>query len=903
MGRGLNSRRGLGTLVLILAACFLFMRCGKQGASLSVGADGEMFEVPFNLGAEGGRLNLTTALSNVNLAVTGCASGYSPTNFTLSGSTVNFFRGDTGCLVKLCSFTYNGENYVNQTPPCGVFNTTVGSLTAFTGTGGANPGGDTVYAYVDQQISGPIGPGVSVQFYVLEADAVSTSNLTISSTVVVVENNSPSTAPYTVAEGTSVSFKFRRLYPNPPPSTPLVVNYSLIGSAVAGVDYTAQSGTITIPANSSSAILTIPTLNDSNARNTKSLGIRIEDSPGFQGSKDYISYGNPAVMITNTDTGYYNTTPNFLLHFDPSSFVGTGAITGWTHLSPTTIDVASIVGTVTRYTGALNGFDGAVFDGNSYMKLNSDNNISKSTSTQKIVTVVFTTGADINSRQVIYEQGKSDGGLNIYIYNGQIYAGTWPAASGSLPASVSTPITANTSYVYTLKFDSSTGINSSYLNGSLVGSVSGAVSISGKDVAAGIGGVVSGGSTKFEDGSTTTSVTGFKGSISELFFYNAISLTDDQITGLHGLLQKKYNISFPSVSISAVTSSVSETSGLVKGFTISRAIPTADELTVYYAVSGTAVAGTNYVSTNGYVTIPAYNTSAFANITLLNDNVSGTNKTLTLTIINDATNDAAPSAYLGASGSATITIRDYASLDPICWLDAAVNVTKSRGSNVSLWGDQTENNISPTQSTSSKRPNLITTTTPPFIRFTLSSGDYLAFNQSGAPNYPLLDGGPTFTQKTYAIVFTTGTNVTTKQVVYEQGEATNGMNIIIDSGKIYFAGVFSGVSKSISTSIAASTKYLVIFEFDQPNGQLRGKVNGLIVTPLNYGSTVLTGVLQSTAIGASSGALRFPDQSTNSTAGGSPFGGDIYELIIFNTILDSAKYPELENYLSTKYSL
>lgn len=904
MGRVVNSRTRLGTLLFIVSTCFVFMRCGRQGASLSVGTNGEMVEIPFSLGAEGGRLSLATALSNVNLAVTGCASGYNPTNFTLTGSTVNFFKGDVGCLVKLCSFTYNGENYVNQTPPCGVFNTGAGSLTAFSGTtGGVNPGGDTVYAYVDQQISAPIGPGVSVQFYILEADAVSSSSLTINSTVVTVENNSPSTAPFTVAEGTSVSFKFRRLYPNPPPATALVVKYSLVGSAVAGVDYTAQSGTITIPANTSSAILTIPLLNNGNAKNKQSLGVYIENSSGFQGSKDYISYGSPAVMITNTDTAYYNTTPNFVMHFDPSTMVGTGNLTGWNHVSPTTIDVASVTGTITRYSGVLNGYDGAGFDGNSYLKINSNASISNSASTKKIITGVFTTGADINSRQVIYEQGNSTSGLNVYIYNGKVYAGTWPATSGSLPVSVSTPVSASTSYVFTIRFDSSTGLNSIFINGSLVGIASGAAGMSAQNVDAGIGGVVSGGSTKFEDGSTTSSVTGFKGSISDFFHYNAVALTDTQITGLHGFLQTKYNISFPSVSISAVTSNVSETAGLIKGFTVSRAIPTADDLIVYYTVSGTAVAGTNYVSPSGFVTIPAYNTSAFANLTLLNDSVLGTNKTLTITLANDVTNGSSPVTYLGASASASLTIKDYASLDPICWLDAAVNVTENSNGNVSLWGDQTTNNIRPTQSTNSKRPNSITTSTPPLIRFTLSRGDYLAFNQSGAPNYPLLDGGPTFTQKTYAIVFTTGTNVTTKQVVYEQGEATNGMNIIIDTGKIYFAGVFAGVSKSISTPIVASTKYLVVFEFDQPNGQLRGKVNGLIVTPLSYGSTVLTGVLQSSAIGASSGALRYADQSTNSTAGGSPFGGDIYEVIMFNTILDSSKYSELESYLTSKYGL
>ena len=45
-------------------------------------------------------------------------------------------------------------------------------------------------------------------------------------------------------------------------STPTVIAYQIAGSATAGSDYTALSGTVTIPAGATSATIDVPVIDD-----------------------------------------------------------------------------------------------------------------------------------------------------------------------------------------------------------------------------------------------------------------------------------------------------------------------------------------------------------------------------------------------------------------------------------------------------------------------------------------------------------------------------------------------------------------------------------------------------------------------------------------------------------------
>ena len=54
-----------------------------------------------------------------------------------------------------------------------------------------------------------------------------------------------------------------------------------------------------------------------------------------------------------------------------------------------------------------------------------DVNINTGSYLEKTTGISFQTSSDINSTQVIYEQGGRDRGLNIYVHNGKLFFGGW----------------------------------------------------------------------------------------------------------------------------------------------------------------------------------------------------------------------------------------------------------------------------------------------------------------------------------------------------------------------------------------------------------------------------------------------------------------------------------------------
>ena len=92
----------------------------------------------------------------------------------------------------------------------------------------------------------------------------------------------------------------------------------------------------------------------------------------------------------------------------------------------------------------------------------------------------------------------------------------------------------------------------------------------------------------------------------------------------------------PSISVADAT--VTEAAGAVLAFTVSLSRSSGSNVTVDYATSdGTATAGADYTATSGTLTISAGNTSATVDVTVLDDSHDDGGETLTLTLSN-ATN-------------------------------------------------------------------------------------------------------------------------------------------------------------------------------------------------------------------------------------------------------------------------
>ena len=131
-----------------------------------------------------------------------------------------------------------------------------------------------------------------------------------------------------------------------------------------------------------------------------------------------------------------------------------------------------------------------------------------------------------------------------------------------------------------------------------------------------------------------------------------------------------------SVSVNAAVPSISEKNGSGQ-FSISRSDPDGD-CTVYYTMSGTAVAGQDYVKISDSLVLKnGENTSAIA-ITALHDSVAEDNKILTLTI-DDLRASRTLNYVTGVSSSTSITIANYKTSVTVSALDTVISEIDKSG--------------------------------------------------------------------------------------------------------------------------------------------------------------------------------------------------------------------------------
>jgi len=158
----------------------------------------------------------------------------------------------------------------------------------------------------------------------------------------------------------------------------------------------------------------------------------------------------------------------------------------------------------------------------------------------KTLMMAFRTGADVNSRQVLYEQGGVNRGLNFYIDNGELYLNGWNVFETAWgPSFAKATITANTTYVATFVFDQVASTVEGFVDGSSIGSVSGVSFLNSHSQNIGIGATRD--STRFHDGSFSGDGYSFDGRIGELLQYNR-ALTDVEQSGVEAYLFDRWGV-------------------------------------------------------------------------------------------------------------------------------------------------------------------------------------------------------------------------------------------------------------------------------------------------------------------------------------------------------------------------
>ena len=169
--------------------------------------------------------------------------------------------------------------------------------------------------------------------------------------------------------------------------------------------------------------------------------------------------------------------------------------------------------------GGVFGRDAIDCDGtDDILRVADSGQINLSNVTQRTIAMNFETGGDVNTTQVLYEEGANVNGLNIYIQGGQVFVGLY-RNNGAQRAFLSTAVAANTQYTISMDFNSATNTLTGYINGVQFGTslgIGGALPSHSGDIA--LGGVEQ--QTRLADTTLVNSGANFGGKIGDFLLYN-----------------------------------------------------------------------------------------------------------------------------------------------------------------------------------------------------------------------------------------------------------------------------------------------------------------------------------------------------------------------------------------------
>jgi hypothetical protein len=154
--------------------------------------------------------------------------------------------------------------------------------------------------------------------------------------------------------------------------------------------------------------------------------------------------------------------------------------------------------------------------------------------------VVFTTGNDITTRQVLFAEGGSVNGVMMYIVSGQLYARWWSESQGWSGGHLNTSISANTTYYAAMTYNYP-GEYVLYLNNQKVGNVTTSAFINAHS---GNGGVFyTGGNTKDFHDLASSSGHYFRGTIHELQVLDIQTSDDENLMKYHNYINYSSTVS------------------------------------------------------------------------------------------------------------------------------------------------------------------------------------------------------------------------------------------------------------------------------------------------------------------------------------------------------------------------
>ena len=413
-----------------------------------------------------------------------------------------------------------------------------------------------------------------------------------------------------------------------------VISYTVTGSAISGSDYTALSGSITIPAGSTTATITIPVINDAIVETAETVIVTM----------------NTVTAGTSTTIGTPAAATNTIADND-SAVVTIATTTNGSETGPTngvmtiTQSAVSATNTVVAYN-----VSGTATSGSDYTALSGTATITAGTTT---VTINIPVTNDIlveGNETVILTMSSVTSGL----------------ATLGAPVSATNTIADNDAPFVTI---------ANTTNGNEAGPVNGVMTVSQTAIpttpivisytvsgtaTSGLDFTVLSGTVTIPTGSTTATIT--------------IPIIDDLIVeGSETVIVTLTAITSGAASLgatliatntiadndSATVTIANTTNGAEAGptagvFTLTQSKASATNTIIAYTVAGSATSGTDYTALSGTVTIPAGATTATITIAVIDDVVLDAGETVIVTLSSITSG----MATLGAPLNATNTITD-----------------------------------------------------------------------------------------------------------------------------------------------------------------------------------------------------------------------------------------------------
>ncbi|MBK8040935.1 MAG: hypothetical protein IPK22_27945 [Verrucomicrobiaceae bacterium] len=550
------------------------------------------------------------------------------TNFVFTITRTGGTSGDVNMTYTVSGAAVNGTDFVGGTLPTGTATITTGNATT---TVTIPVSGDTT---VEPNEAFTVTLSAPDNGYVIAgAPATSTINNDDAGTVSIAkitdgaEANAPTNGKFRVTQ-TAAS------------STDTTVAYTVTGTATSGTDFTALSGSVIIPAGSTTADIDVAVLND---------GTTLEPT------ETVILTVNTVTSVNNVTLGTPNAATMNLSDDDTATVtiarINDGVETPTSALFRVTQTAAATVDTVITYTTggtATSGSDYTAPSGSVTILAGqttaditvaiSNDAIVEATETLSLTLTGFTArDADVSLGATVLATANITDNDSATVTIARINDGAEPGTNGLFRVTQTAVSSTNTTVTYAVTGSGTSGADFTALSGS--------VTILAGQTTADIAVAVTNDVIVEATETVIATLNGFSAGDADINLGATISATvsiTDEDTA--------------TVTLAKFTDGVEAAVPTNALFRVTQTAASSTDTTLSYTVGGTAASGTDFTALSGTVTILAGNTTADISVAVLNENVVEATETVSLTLTGITSSD--PEITLGATVNASADITD-----------------------------------------------------------------------------------------------------------------------------------------------------------------------------------------------------------------------------------------------------